>query len=141
MRVCALLATLLAGCTLTTDGYAPLAPVSAALVDGAVATADWGGDGLVVGPEHTAVRVGEELEFFLALDEASALRPASLPGGARFEDDSDGGWLLWAPTATEIGRHVVVFLVVDAAAPNVVLAQRTVIVDVLPANGLIEYGF
>lgn len=48
------------------------------------------------------------------------LRAETLPRGARFEDAGDGTrFLLWTPSANQVGTHAVRFIAADAADPSV----------------------
>ena len=87
--------------------------------------------------------VGEILELDLVLSnpDLGELRPASLPEEATFEAYAGGASVKWTPEPRHIGHHDFVFLVVDANEPDLVLAQKTILVSVLPRFSLVEYGF
>ena len=100
-------------------------------------------DGGILVPERVEVYVGEEVLLDVRLEDPDAglLRPTQLPEGSDFEELEDGGLLHWIPEVEDIGTHDVVFLVVDIDNPNLVIFQRSTIIDVLPRFDLIEYGF
>jgi hypothetical protein len=100
-------------------------------------------EGLVAAPELVFVRVGDELSLHLTLTDPSVARieAAELPEAAWLEEDDEGASVRWKPEYPDIGEHNLVFLIVDADEPQLVLAQTSVIVGVLPGYGLIEYGF
>jgi len=99
-------------------------------------------DGLVEGPQEIAVTIGEEMDVELhVLQPSLAIQPGSLPEAASFLTLDDGARVLWVPGAGDIGHHEFVFLIVDVDEPSLVLAQRSILVDVLPGFSLIEYGF
>lgn len=99
-------------------------------------------DGVVVGPEEVVVFVGDELDVALSwTDQALQLRPAALPEDVRFESDESSARVRWEPEYEDVGSHDFVFLVVDAEDPNLIIATKTMVVDVIPELSLIEYGF
>ncbi|MBJ95441.1 MAG: hypothetical protein CMP23_13340, partial [Rickettsiales bacterium] len=100
-------------------------------------------EGLIVAPEVVTGHVGELIlvEVLLSNDEIGELRPLSLPEEVVFQAWSGGASVEWVPQPRHIGQHDFVFLVVDALEPDLVLAQQTVLVNVLPRFSLIEYGF
>jgi hypothetical protein len=99
-------------------------------------------DGLVEAPQELALTIGEEMDVELrVLQPSLAIQAVSLPERAAFYSMESGARVQWVPEPSDIGRHEFVFLVVDAAEPNLVLAQTSILVDVLPGFSLIEYGF
>jgi len=100
-------------------------------------------EGLIISPEVVTGYVGETLLLDLVLTnpELGELRPASLPEEAIFEAYAGGASVEWVPETRDIGHHDFVFLVVDSNEPDLVLAQKTILVSVLPRFSLVEYGF
>jgi hypothetical protein len=141
------LAALIGGCVESADSEfllvsAPDTTVSVSL--GAVLAASPASpQALVAAPAQLEVVVGEELDFAVTLaePEAFSVRAAQLPEAATAEALADGARVLWTPSSPDIGEHHLVFLVVDADDPALVIAQTAVDVTVLPAFRLIEYGF
>jgi hypothetical protein len=64
-----------------------------------------------------------------------------LPEEVIFEAWAGGASVEWVPEPRHIGQHDFVFLVVDGNDPDLVLAQKTILVSVLPRFSLVEYGF
>jgi len=100
-------------------------------------------EGLIIAPEVVTGYVGETLlvDLVLTNPDLGELRPASLPEEAVFEAHADGASVEWVPELRDVGQHDFVFLVVDAEEPDLVLAQKTILVSVLPRFSLVEYGF
>ena len=100
-------------------------------------------EGLIIAPEVMTGYVGETLLLDLVLSnpDLGELRPASLPEEAVFEAHDGGASVEWVPEPRDVGQHDFVFLVVDANEPDLVLAQKTILVSVLPRFSLVEYGF
>jgi hypothetical protein len=100
-------------------------------------------EGAILVPERVEVYVGEELLLDVRLEDSTVglLRPTRLPEGSEFEELEDGGLLYWTPEPEDVGTHDVVFLLVDIDDPNLVIFQRSTIIEVLPRLDLIEYGF
>lgn len=100
-------------------------------------------EGLIIAPEVVTGYVGETLQVDLVLSnpDLGELRPASLPEEASFEAYAGGASVKWVPEPRHIGHHNFVFLVVDVDSPDLVLAQKTILVSVLPRFSLVEYGF
>ncbi len=100
-------------------------------------------EGLIIAPEVMTGYVGETLLLDLVLSnpDLGELRPASLPEEAVFEAHAGGASVEWVPDPRDVGQHDFVFLVVDANEPDLVLAQKTILVSVLPRFSLVEYGF
>ena len=96
-----------------------------------------------IAPEVVTGYVGETLELDLQLSnpDLGELRPASLPEEAIFEAYAGGASVEWVPEPRHIGQHDFVFLVVDVNEPDLVLAQKSILVSVLPRFSLVEYGF
>ncbi len=99
--------------------------------------------GLIEAPAEVVAFVGHDLSFdVLAVDPSlGRIAAGSLPASAVFDDYDLGGSLHWSPTLEDVGQHALVFLLMDAAEPDLVLAQTTVSVRVMPVSKLIEYGF
>ncbi len=100
-------------------------------------------EGLILAPEVVTGYVGEVLtvEVLLSDPELGDLRPAMLPEEVIFEAWAGGASVEWVPEPRHIGQHDFVFLVVDGDDPDLVLAQKTILVSVLPRFSLVEYGF
>lgn len=100
-------------------------------------------EGLIDAPDELAVFVGETLEVDVYVSDPTLgnLLPAALPERAVFEPLATGGRVRWQPRLEDIGSHDFVFLIVDADEQSLVVAQRTVSVEVLPRFSLVEYGF
>lgn|GEM_PF-1866361 len=100
-------------------------------------------EGLILAPEMVTGYVGEILvvEVLLSNPELGELRPASLPEEVIFEAWAGGASVEWVPEPRHIGKHNFVFLVVDGDDPDLVLAQKSILVSVLPRFSLVEYGF
>jgi hypothetical protein len=100
-------------------------------------------EGLILAPEMVTGYVGEMLvvEVLLSNPELGELRPASLPEEVIFEAWAGGASVEWVPEPRHIGKHNFVFLVVDGDDPDLVLAQKSILVSVLPRFSLVEYGF
>ena len=101
------------------------------------------GSSYVLGPETLAVYVGDALSVELQLRQPDlfALRAGPMPEMATFTELPAGALVEWEPQAEDIGTHEVVLLVVDAAEPNLVIAQEMFVIDVYPRLRFIEYGF
>ncbi len=99
--------------------------------------------GLIEAPSEVLAFVGQDLTFDVyAVDPTlGRIAAGALPTNAVFEYDELGGSLHWSLEVEDVGHHVLVFLLMDAAEPDLVLAQTSVAVAVLPVNKLIEYGF
>jgi hypothetical protein len=99
--------------------------------------------GLIEAPAEVVAFVGHDLTFDVYATDPTLGRIAatSLPGDAVFDDEGPGGSLHWSPKMEDVGQYALVFLLLDAVEPDLVLAQTTVSVRVLPVNKLIEYGF
>jgi hypothetical protein len=99
--------------------------------------------GLVDAPRQVAVFVGDELKLDLQVADPSliAVRPWAIPDAAEFQSTESGAAIRWRPGAEDVGRHDLVFLVVDAVESDLVLAQFTIEVSVIPRFSLLEYGF
>jgi hypothetical protein len=100
-------------------------------------------EGMILAPEMVTGYVGEMLmvEVLLSNPELGELRPASLPEEVVFEAWAGGASVEWVPEPRHIGKHDFVFLVVDGDNPDLVLAQKSILVSVLPRFSLVEYGF
>ena len=100
-------------------------------------------EGLILAPDVVTGYVGEILtvEVLLSNPELGELRPAMLPEEVIFEAWAGGASVEWVPETRHIGQHDFVFLVVDGDDPDLVLAQKTILVSVLPRFSLVEYGF
>ena len=100
-------------------------------------------EGLILAPEVVTGYVGEVLtvEVLLSNPELGELRPSMLPEEVIFEAWAGGASVEWVPEPRHIGQHDFVFLVVDGDDPDLVLAQKTILVSVLPRFSLVEYGF
>ena len=109
----------------------------------AAGTPEPGAEGLIIAPEVVTGYVGETLLLDLVLSnpDLGELRPASLPEEAIFEAYAGGASVEWVPETRDIGHHDFVFLVEDVNDPDLVLAQKTILVSVLPRFSLVEYGF
>jgi len=100
-------------------------------------------EGYVLGPEEITVFVGEDLALDLRLAEPElfGLRAGSVPPSATYTELPTGGELRWTPLGGDIGTHDVVLLIVDRAEPNLVIAQEMLVIDVIPRQRFVEYGF
>ncbi len=136
-------------------------PGSGTLSEGDLAEAPWNGmamealegepayrfgeepRGLIEAPSEVLAFVGHDVSFDVFATDPTLGRIAAgaLPAEAIFEDDATGGSLHWSPQMEDVGHHSLVFLLMDAAEPDLVLAQTSVTVYVVPVNKLIEYGF
>jgi hypothetical protein len=127
-----------------TDGTLPWGEMAFEELDGEPAFAfESEPRGLIEAPSEVLAFVGHDLSFDVYAVDPSLGRIAAgtLPANATFEDDDDGGSLHWSPQMDDVGNHILVFLLMDAVEPDLVIAQTSVSVHVLPVNKLIEYGF
>ena len=149
-----LLSLALAGCVVPSQGTltgqdaglddSPPAEMVWSVLEGEPAFA-WTAEprGLIEAPSEVLAFVGQDLTFDVtAVDPGLGLIAAgALPADATFDFDEQGGSVYWSPKMDDVGHHVLVFLLMDAAEPDLVLAQTSVGVAVMPVNKLIEYGF
>lgn len=100
-------------------------------------------EALVLGPNEVVVEIGEDLALEVALRSPGSgnLVPALLPAQATVAGDADRLEITWVPTLADLGDHDFLFLVVDEANTNLVIAQKLVLVEVVTRLDLVEYGF
>jgi hypothetical protein len=100
-------------------------------------------DAYVIGPDELEVIAGDRIDvaFELLQPDVVTLAPGELPESAVWTSEPDGGRLQWATQQSDIGTYDVVFLLIDVFDPGAVLAQKNLLIDVVPRYSLIEYGF
>jgi L,D-transpeptidase catalytic domain len=77
-----------------------------------------------------AVKAGEQLNFALAAGSRSAIRSRGLPAGVSFKAAARPATVMWRPTATQVGEHVLTF---SANRRGRYTRPRSFLVYVLPA--------
>lgn len=127
------------------DSHVPAAPPE--IEDEPTKTArGWDGvetEGLIVGPDEVTVAVGDDLRFDVAVrtPESGNLVPSVVPDTATLDGTADLVHLTWMPGLEDRGDHLLLFLVVDEWNPDLVIAQKTILVEVVTRLDLVEYGF
>ena len=99
-------------------------------------------DGVILGPESVEVFVGDALELDVTLADPAlgTLTSGGLPAAAVVSTLPSGLHVSWTPLHGDIGEHELLFLVIDSG-DGLVIAQESILVDVLGRHSLVEYGF